>query len=166
MKSYTDLWPQITSFENLYYRFRRARVTKHDRSDVASNRTCCRFSATSRTALIGPRGYRSRGVGAGPNPARRVVEQQSHQRAANRNNNTPDNRNTNIGFRCATESPIPAEDAAPSQRPATPLGDPQGPIPADASQPKRCDHLGRPVSLWAHRRPRSFCYRACTRTWR
>ncbi|MBI3824418.1 MAG: SUMF1/EgtB/PvdO family nonheme iron enzyme [Candidatus Rokubacteria bacterium] len=30
-------------------------------------------------------------------------------RTANRNNNTPDNRNNNIGFRCASESAIPAE---------------------------------------------------------
>jgi hypothetical protein len=41
-------------------------------------------------------------------------------RATNRNNNTPDNRNTNIGFRCASESPFSGQDAGPSRRPATP----------------------------------------------
>lgn len=35
MKSHADLWPEITSFENLYAAFRRARAGKHGRGDVA-----------------------------------------------------------------------------------------------------------------------------------
>jgi RNA-directed DNA polymerase len=35
VKSYPDLWPRITSFENLLEAFRRARRSKRSRSDVA-----------------------------------------------------------------------------------------------------------------------------------
>jgi hypothetical protein len=35
VKSYRDLWPRITSFENLYLAFRRARRGKRDRAEVA-----------------------------------------------------------------------------------------------------------------------------------
>ncbi|MBI2371093.1 MAG: Retron-type reverse transcriptase, partial [Deltaproteobacteria bacterium] len=36
MKSHTNLWPRITSFENLYEAFRRARKGKRARPDVAA----------------------------------------------------------------------------------------------------------------------------------
>lgn len=36
MKSHADLWPRVTSFENLYQAFRRARVAKRGRADVAA----------------------------------------------------------------------------------------------------------------------------------
>ena len=36
MKSHTNLWPRVTSFENLYGAFRRARLGKRSRPDVAA----------------------------------------------------------------------------------------------------------------------------------
>lgn len=36
MKTYKDLYPKITSFENLYHAFRRARLAKRDREAVAA----------------------------------------------------------------------------------------------------------------------------------
>jgi hypothetical protein len=35
MKSHRDLWPRITTFENLYEAFRRARRGKRNRAEVA-----------------------------------------------------------------------------------------------------------------------------------
>ena len=36
MKSHADLWPRVTSFENLWQAFRRARLGKRGRPDVAA----------------------------------------------------------------------------------------------------------------------------------
>ena len=36
MRSYANLWPQVTSFENLWEAFRRARAGKRLRPDVAA----------------------------------------------------------------------------------------------------------------------------------
>ena len=46
-------------------------------------------------------------------------------RTANRNNNTPDNRNNNIGFRCASGSPNAAEMPRLHGGRLRPGGDPQ-----------------------------------------
>lgn len=47
------------------------------------------------------------------------------RRTADRNNNTPDNRNDNIGFRCASESSNSGRDAGAPRRPATPRETPR-----------------------------------------
>jgi len=46
-------------------------------------------------------------------------------RSAYRFTNPPENRYVNFGFRCASESPMPGRDAAPSRRTARSAGDPQ-----------------------------------------
>ena len=75
-------------------------------------------------------------------------------RTANRNNNTPDNRNNNIGFRCASESPVGPRCRASTEAGYATGGDPQA-RPRLAATPAEEIHLRVPVSRPRGRPPAS-----------
>lgn len=79
-------------------------------------------------------------------------------RTANRNNNTPDNRNNNIGFRCASESSV-----GPRCRASTEAGYATGETPRPCSRlaatPAEEVHLREPASRLVGRPPAPCAYR-------
>lgn len=73
-------------------------------------------------------------------------------RTANRNNNTPDNRNNNIGFRCASESPIGPRCCTSTEAGYATGGDPQA-RPRLAATPAEEVQLRAPASRPSGRPP-------------
>jgi hypothetical protein len=87
--------------------------------------------------------FPSAGAGQGVNRVKRGGSWNNNAancRAANRNRNTPDKRNNNLGFRPAPAPPAPESEDPNRMEPAS------GPVPRKRANRNRCRRT--PVGLW------------------